>query len=126
MFLILIYNNNFDKWILIKESVIKSGLYSPKQLFITATVGGPAIAGFILACNLWAKEKKLLAIIPIILGLAFGVVIVFLLDSIVHFWRSNYPQLMLSPVLRHIVAFALYFLLLLVSAHTDQAFYQPE
>jgi hypothetical protein len=105
-----------------KESVIKSGLYSPKQLFITATVGGPAIAGFILACNLWAKEKKLLAIIPIILGLAFGVVIVFLLDSIVHFWRSNYPQLMLSPVLRHIVALALYFLLLLVSAQLIRLF----
>jgi len=61
------------------ESVIKSGLYSPEQLFITATIGGPATAGFILACNLWAKEKKLLAIIPIILGLIFGVVIVFLL-----------------------------------------------
>ena len=99
-----------------QESVIKSGLYSPKQLFITATIGGPAIAGFILACNLWAKEKRLLAIIPIITGLVFGVVIVFLLDSIVHFWRSNYPQLMLSPVLRHIVAFTLYFLLLLSSA----------
>ena len=62
-----------------KESVIKSGLYSPKQLFITATIGGPATAGFILACNLWAQEKKLLAIIPIIPGLIFGVVIVFLL-----------------------------------------------
>jgi hypothetical protein len=40
-----------------QESVIKSGLYSPKLLFITAIIGGP-VTGFIIACNLWARDKK--------------------------------------------------------------------
>jgi uncharacterized protein len=99
-----------------QENPIKSGLYSPKQLFITSTIGGPAIAGFIISSNLWARDKKLLALIPIIPGLIFGFVIVLLIDSIAHFWGSNYPHLMPSPVLRHIVAFSLYFLFLTVSA----------
>ena len=99
-----------------QESPIKSGLYSPKQLFLTAAIGGPAIAGFIIASNLWAREKKLLALIPVIPGLVFGFVIVLLIDSIARFWGSNYPQIMPSPVLRHIVAFSLYFLFLAVSA----------
>ena len=54
-----------------QENPIKSGLYSPKQLFITAAIGGPAIAGFIIASNLWARDKKLLALIPIIPGHGF-------------------------------------------------------
>jgi hypothetical protein len=87
---------------------IKSGLYSPKQLFITTAIGGPAIAGFIIASNLWARDKKLLSIIPIIPGLVLSFVIVFLIDSIAHF--------MPSPVLRHIVAFSLYFLFLTIAA----------
>ncbi len=99
-----------------QENPVKSGLYSPKQLFITAIIGGPAIAGFIIASNLWAREKKLLAIIPVIPGLVFGFAIVFLIDSIAHFWGSNYPHFMPSPVLRHIVAFSLYFLFLSISA----------
>jgi uncharacterized protein len=98
-----------------QENTIKSGLYSPKQLFITATIGGPAIAGFIIASNLWAREKKLLAIIPIIPCLVLGFAIVLLLDTIAHFWGSNYPHFMPSPVLRHILAFSLYFLFLTVS-----------
>ena len=98
------------------EKPIKSGLYSPIQLFITATFGGPAIAGFIIACNLWAREKKSLAIIPVIPGLALGLAIVLLIDSIAHYWGSNYPHFMPSPVLRHIVVFSLYFLLLTISA----------
>src|SRR5664280_232828 len=99
-----------------QENPIKSGLYTPKQLFITSAIGGPAIAGFIISSNLWARDKKLLAIIPIIPGLVFGFVIVLLIDSIAHFWGSNYPHFMPSPVLRHIVAFSLYFLFLVVSA----------
>ena len=100
----------------VKENVNKSGLYSPKQLFITATIGGPAIAGFIIASNLWSREKKILALIPIIPGLVFSFVIVLLIDSIARFWGSNYPHVMPSPVLRHIVAFSLYFLFLTVAA----------
>ena len=99
-----------------QENPIKSGLYSPKQLFITATIGGPALAGFIIASNLWAREKKLLALIPIIPGMVFGFVIVLLIDSIAHFWGSNYPHIMPSHVLRHIVAFSLYFLFLIVTS----------
>ncbi len=99
-----------------QDNRIKSGLYNPKQLFIATIIGGPAIAGFIISCNLWAREKKLLAIIPVIPGLVFSFVIVLLIDSIAHFWGSNYPHFMPSPVLRHIVAFSLYFLFLLLSA----------
>jgi len=95
---------------------VKSGLYSPKQLFITSIIGGPAIAGFIISSNLWAREKKLLAIIPVIPGLVFGFFIVLLIDSIAHFWGSNYPHIMPSIVLRNIVAFSLYFLFLTLSA----------
>jgi hypothetical protein len=99
-----------------QEKTFKSGLYSPKQLFITSTIGGPAIAGFIISSNLWARDKKLLSIIPIIPGLVLSFVIVFLIDSIAQFWGSNYPHFMPSPVLRHIVAFSLYFLFLTIAA----------
>lgn len=99
-----------------QENVIKSGLYNSKQLFIATTIGGPAIAGFIIACNLWARKKKLLTIIPVIPGLALSFAIVLLLESIAHIIWTNYPHFIPSFVLRHIVAFALYFLLLGVSA----------
>jgi uncharacterized protein len=99
-----------------QKNIIRSGLYSSKQLFVSASIGGPAIAGFLIACNLWARDKKLLAIIPIIPGLAFGFAIVLLIDSLAHFWGSSYPQFMPSPVLKHIVAFSLYFLFLIVFA----------
>jgi hypothetical protein len=48
--------------------MIRPGLYSQKPLFIATLFGGPAIAAFIIAMNLWAKEKKLLAIIPVRIG----------------------------------------------------------
>ncbi|MBK8884479.1 MAG: hypothetical protein IPN67_19620 [Bacteroidales bacterium] len=99
-----------------KEYPVKSGLYSPEQLFITSAIGGPAIAGFIISCNLWARDKRLLALVPVIPGLILGLVIVLLIDSIAHFWSSNYPHFMTSPVLKHIVAFSLYFLLLTLFA----------
>ena len=95
-----------------QESIIKSGLYSPKQLFITAIIGGPAITGFIIACNLWAREKKVLAIIPVLPGLILSFVILFSIESFFHFITSHHPNFLTSIVLRHIVAFALYFLLL--------------
>jgi uncharacterized protein len=102
--------------IITQEKNIKSGIYSPGQLFITSVIGGPAIAGFIISSNLWARNKKLLSIIPIIPGLFLSFVIVFLIDSIAHFWGLNYPDVMRSPVLRHIVAFSLYFLFLTITA----------
>ena len=95
-----------------QESVIKSGLYSPRQLFITAIIGGPAISGFIIACNLWARNKKALAIIPLLPGLILSFVILFSIESVFHFIISHYPHFITSIVLRHIAAFALYFLLL--------------
>jgi uncharacterized protein len=102
--------------IVTQEKTIKSGIYSPRQLFITSAIGGPAIAGYIISRNLWARNKKLLSIIPIIPGLVLSFVIVFLIDSIARSWGINYPKLMGSPVLRHIVAFSLYFLFLTIAA----------
>jgi len=95
-----------------QENIIKSGLYSPKQLFISATIGGPAIAAFIIACNLWATEKRSLAVIPVLPGLILGFVILFINVSLFHFITTYYPHILTSIVLRHVVAFALYFLLL--------------
>jgi len=95
-----------------QENIIKSGLYSPKQLFISATIGGPAIAAFIIACNLWATEKRYLAVIPVLPGLILGFVILFFIESLFHFITTHYPHILTSIVLRHVVAFALYFLLL--------------
>jgi hypothetical protein len=66
-----------------------------------ATIGGPAIAGFIIAGNLWSGGKKLLALIPVIPGLISGFVIVFFIEAFVHFWHSNYSHIMPCPVLRH-------------------------
>ncbi|MGE5457341.1 MAG: hypothetical protein ACM3RX_03210, partial [Methanococcaceae archaeon] len=77
-----------------QENPIKSGLYCPKQLFIASAIGGPAIAGFIISSNLWARDKKLVALIPIIPGVLFGFFIVLLIDSIAHFWGSNYSHFM--------------------------------
>jgi uncharacterized protein len=95
----------------VQENIIKSGLYSPKQLFISATIGGPAIATFIIACNLWATEKRSLAVIPVLPGLILGFVILFINVSLFHFITTYYPHILTSIVLRHVVAFALYFLL---------------
>ena len=95
-----------------QESIIKSGLYSPKQLFISAIIGGPAISGFIIACNLWARNKKALAIIPVLPGLILSFVILFSIESVFHFITTHYPHFITSIVLRHIAAFALYFLML--------------
>jgi len=95
-----------------QENVIKSGLYSERQLFITATIGGPAIAAFIISCNLWATEKRSFAIIPVLPGLILSFVILFSVESVFHFITSHYPHFITSIVLRHIAAFALYFLLL--------------
>ena len=102
------------------QETIKSGIYTPRQLFITSVIGGPAIAGFIISSNLWARGKKLLSFIPIIPGLILSFVIVFLIDSIAHFWGSNFPNFMPSPVLRHIVAFSIYFLFLTASCFVCQ------
>lgn len=95
-----------------QENVIKSGLYSQKQLFLTAKIGGPAITTFIIACNLWANEKKWFAIIPVLPGLILSFVILFSVESVFHFITSHYPHFITSIVLRHVAAFALYFLLL--------------
>ena len=95
---------------------VKSGLYTTKQLFIATVIGGPSMAGFIISGNLWAREKKLLAIIPLIPGLILGFIIVLSIDSIAHFWGSNYPGFLPSRIIRHIVAFSIYFLFLLLSA----------
>ena len=95
-----------------QENVIKSGLYSHRQLFITATIGGPAITGFIIACNLWARDKKALAIIPVLPGLLLSFIVLLFIESVFHFITTHYPHFITSIVLMHITAFALNFLLL--------------
>ena len=95
-----------------QESIIKSGLYSEKQLFTSATIGGPAIAAFLISCNLWATERKSFAIIPILPGLILGFVILFINVSLIQFITNHYPYILSNIVLRHIVAYGLYFLLL--------------
>lgn len=89
----------------IREQVdaIKSGLYNSKQLFIATIIGGPEIAGIIIAFNLWAREKKSLVIIPVLSGLLLEFVLI-----IPILFSANYIK---SFTLRHILAFALFFLL---------------
>lgn len=87
---------------------IKYGIYTPKQLFIAACAGGPALAGFITAFNLWARGKKILSVAPAVTGLVLGIVLVFPVDYGAQFIRSF--------ALRHILAFLLYFLLLALVA----------
>ena len=95
-----------------QESIIKSGLYSQRQLYITAIIGGPAITGCLIACNLWARDKKTLALIPVLPGLILSFIILLSIESLVRFITSHYPDFLTSIVLRHIAAFSVYFLLL--------------
>ena len=91
-----------------QENIIKSGLYSSKQLFIAATIGGPAIAGFIIACNLWAREKKLAAIIPVVIGLISEIILM-----LPGYFTIRHIQ---SHTLRNILAIALLVILQTVFA----------
>lgn len=86
-----------------RENVIKSGLYSLKQLFIATIVGGPAIAGIIIASNLWTRGKKFLAIVPILAGLLLEIALIFSLDNNAHYIKVF--------ALRIILVFGLLFLL---------------
>ena len=95
---------------------VKSGLYTTKQLFIATVIGGPSIAGFIISANLWAREKKFLALIPLIPAIFLGLALLLLIDSIAHFWGLHYPGFLPSRIIRHIIAFSLYFLFLFFSA----------
>ena len=91
-----------------QENVIKSGLYNSKQLFIATIIGGPAIAGIIVACNLWARGKKSLSIIPVLSGLLLEFILIFSLDNNAHYIKSF--------ALRIILVFALLYLLQTVFA----------
>ena len=91
-----------------QEKIIKSGLYSSKQLFIATIIGGPAIAGSIIACNLWATDKKSLAIIPVLPGIILGLAILLPIDYCAQFLKSFALSHKLAT---HILAFGLYFLL---------------
>jgi uncharacterized protein len=88
--------------------IIKSGLYNPKQLFIATIIGGPAIAGVIVACNLWAKRKKALALIPALSGLLLEFILLLTIDHNAHYIRSF--------AIRHLIAFGSLFLLQTVIA----------
>jgi uncharacterized protein len=86
-----------------QENIIKSGIYNSKQLFIATIIGGPEIAGVIVACNFWARGKKLLATIPVLAGLLLEFVLILSIDNNAHYIKSS--------ALRHILVFALLFLL---------------
>lgn len=45
------------------------GLFSLKQLFTATLIGGPLLAGFVMAMNLWARGKRWLTIIPVLSGM---------------------------------------------------------
>ena len=49
--------------------MFKPGLFSLKQLFAATLIGGPLLAGFVMAMNLWARGKRGLTIIPILSGM---------------------------------------------------------
>jgi len=49
--------------------MIKPGLYSLKQLFTATIIGGPVIAEFVMAMNLWARGKRWMAAIPVFSGM---------------------------------------------------------
>jgi uncharacterized protein len=91
-----------------QDDIIKYGLYSLKQLFIATIIGGPAIAGSVIACNLWARDKRFLAFIPILPGLLLGLLFLLPIESSAHYIKSI--------ALRHILALALFFLLQTVFA----------
>lgn len=96
-----------------QESVIKSGLYSPKQLLICTVIGGTAIAGFILACNLWSRKKKLAAIIPVVIGLISEIVLMlpgyFTIRHIESHVLRNILAVILLVLLQTIFAFIFWF-----------------
>jgi hypothetical protein len=95
-----------------QNNIIKSGLYSSKQLFIATIIGGTTIAGFILAFNLWSAKKKLATIIPVVLGLISEIVLM-----LPGYFTIRHIQ---SHALRNILAIALLVLLQTVqfSGHT--------
>lgn len=82
---------------------IKSGLYNIRQFIIATMIGGPLVSGFILALNLWAKQRKLLTIIPVVLGLLFD----FLLIIIVFFSTRHIRAFALRNILAIIFLFLL-------------------
>lgn len=96
--------------------MIKFGIYSSRQLFITAIIGGPAIAGFIAACNLWARGKRFFAIIPVLVGLLFD----FILIIPVYLISRNIESL----AFRNLLAISILFLLQTVFAFLIQVYFK--
>jgi uncharacterized protein len=96
------------------ENVIKPGLYSSKQLFIATIIGGPAIAGIIVACNLWARGKRSLSIIPVLSGLLLELFLIYSLDNNAHHIKSFTLRLILVFALLYLLQTAFAFLILFI------------
>ena len=71
-----------------QKDITKSGFYNSKQLLISTIIGGPAIAGFIIGCNLWSRKRPRLAIIPAFLGVPLGFILILPVFLIAHYIRS--------------------------------------
>jgi uncharacterized protein len=112
----------------IRENVIKSGLYTSKQLFIATIVGGPSIAGVIFACNLWARGKRLLTIIPILSGLLLEFVLIFSLDNNAHYIKTFSLRIIFVFVLLFLLqtAFAILFKFILTKNLKFRSFTFPD
>jgi uncharacterized protein len=82
---------------------VKYGLYSPGQLLISGIIGGPGIAGAIIAFNLWAREKKSLAMIPVLPGILLGLILFLPIEYGAHYIKS--------AAMRHILALSFFFLM---------------
>jgi uncharacterized protein len=88
---------------------IKTGFYSLKQFLIASILGGPAIGGFIVTLNLWAKQKRYLAFIPAIIGLLLDLLLIipvyFSVQHINSILYRNFVAIVLLFILQAIVAF---------------------
>jgi predicted MPP superfamily phosphohydrolase len=91
------------------SNIIKSGIYSQKQLLVSTIIGGTSIAGFIIACNLWAVKRKFLAIIPAAFGLMLEIILMlpgyFTIRHIHSLALRNILAIILLLILQTIFAF---------------------
>ena len=97
-----------------QESVIKSGLYNSKQLFIATIIGGPAIAGIIIACNLWARGKKSISVVPVLSGLLLAFILFYSLDNNAHYIKPFALRVILVLALLYLLQSGIAFLIRLI------------
>jgi uncharacterized protein len=55
-----------------------TGIYNLKQLFIATMLGGPIVAGSVIAFNIWAQKQRLKASLAFILGFFLEIILIFI------------------------------------------------